>query len=141
MAAAGSGDGRYSWEVQGGDGELFGGVDPRVAEAQQEFANFLIQLKTEGTLSATSACILAHWATLGGLKGFAEKLAFAPGKQSGAYSKHWDRVVGTKASKDEYHCVDMPFLRKADGLRVVEPMPVVPPHQTLYREISSSPCV
>ena len=84
--AGSSEDRRYTWEKDDGassDAADLGGPD--VVEAQQEFANFLIQLKTEGTLSATSACILAHWATLGGLGGLANKIAFAPGKQSGAY--------------------------------------------------------
>ena len=48
----------YPWE----EAHDFGNAD----EAQGEFVNLLVALKTEGTLSATQACLLAFWATRGG---------------------------------------------------------------------------
>ena len=128
----------YSWESDEDSPGAPAGAHIDVAEAEQEFANLLIQLKTAGTLSATQACLLAHWASRAGCNGLASKLAFEPGRQSGAYSRHWDRVVGVSVHKDRFLKIGMPFARRADAMRVVEDMPVVPPHEALHAEVAAA---
>ena len=48
------------------------------------FADYLIQLKSEGVLSAKQACLLAYWANRAGVQGEAAKLAMGPEKE------HWE---------------------------------------------------
>lgn len=62
--------------------------------AAEELGGMLLELKLTNALSARQCCVLAFWAHRAGAKGLVEKLGMAPDKNTGAYSRHFDKVIG-----------------------------------------------
>ena len=79
-------------------------VDPRRWSQEQKAqacSDYVIVSKHRGTLTATEACILSDWIRLSKGEGLVQDIAMAPGnQQTGACSRHFDRVVGS-APTDE----------------------------------------
>ena len=76
-----------SWDVAGPTDECDSEVedleaDPETWSAEhvaQVAADFIIDLKTQGILSATQACILCYWVSLSKGEGLIRELAMKPG--------------------------------------------------------------
>ena len=100
-----------------------------------EFANMLIDLKLQGTLSATQACVLAYWAWKAGAVGKCCDLAAKPGQATGAYSRRFDTATDTgKTSLDFYNLKVARRLRHSAS-RIVSPVPMRRPHEALLEEL------
>ena len=108
-------------------------------EAGVEFADMLIHLKRTNALSAKQACVLAWWAAKAGACGLAQSLGYRPEAQSGHYSRHFDKVVGCKPSNKHFYNLDVVQYSRYSSGRVVEQMPVVPPHEALVEEFLARP--
>ena len=99
----------------------------------------LIGLKLSGMLSARQACILAFWATKGGLVNeVLNKIAVRPTAQSGYFSQVFDRVLGTKPSDTEVYEVNVGLRLRHDASRRFDPVPIIPPHEVLAKEMAVS---
>ena len=75
--------------------------------AAEELGHMLVELKLRNALSARQCCVLAFWASQAGAKGLVEKLAKPPDKASGAYSRHFDTVVGCTPSDTDFYEVPL----------------------------------
>ena len=58
------------------------------------FFSMVVGLYYNGRLSAANLCILAHWASLAGVRGPAADVALKPGLQTGAYQRKFDSALG-----------------------------------------------
>ena len=68
-------------------------------EAALELFNYIVELKHLGVLKANHACVLSYWAFRAGAQGPVRELKKKPGLASGNYSKHFDKILGTKPSE------------------------------------------
>lgn len=111
-------------------------VEPEVAQAC--LFDYVVALKNDGTISAKTACVIAFWATKSGSLGQIGSLAFAPNKaSSGAYSKHFDRVVAP--ANDSLYRMKAQCQMRADASTVVKEIPVVLPHEAFVQEVEAHP--
>ena len=109
-------------------------------EAAEELFMHLVELKVQGKITATQACVLAFWCSRAGAEGDVNRLAFAPGKSSGNYSKHFDLVVGAHdAAEDNFYYLDVPCSSRADCCRTVRKLPAIPPHEAIAEELQNQP--
>ena len=67
-------------------------VPPDVAG--EELVNMLTHLKSNGTLSAKQACVLAFWAANAGACGEVSGMGVRPDQEAGEYSKRYDKWCG-----------------------------------------------
>jgi len=88
----------------------------------------LAMLYSGGKMSAQRLCIIAYWAQRAGAVGV-ESLAFAPGKQTGAYQKHLDSMLGTKPKNMETYKLPLPRYLKSELCRSVVDEDVLLPQQ------------
>ena len=100
-----------------------------LATAQEELASWIVDMKHKGALSAKDACIECWWAHKAGLAGRVIDLAFRPGRQTGAFSKHFDKVVdpGKGSADDDLYDVRAPAYNRATDSRVRVDIQVLPP--------------
>jgi hypothetical protein len=82
-------------------------------------------------------CIIAHYAKLAGAQGEVRRLALAPGRQSGAYSQHLDRIRGDPSTSHDWYKLEFPRFNKYDGSREMRGTEVLPPHEVLHVEVTS----
>eukprot|EP00969_Alexandrium_andersonii_P189167 8358056-Alexandrium_andersonii.AAC.1 len=143
QSSSSSTSGAFPWEC---GGPCPWSVDPAQeeevspAEAGIELFNLLVDLKHAGTIGAKHACLIAHWAHLAGACGPVCDLARKPTVQSGGFSRHFDRIVGTRLneSKDWYELA-VPRWIRADGSRSASDMSCLVPHEELAREVNTTP--
>jgi hypothetical protein len=96
--------------------------DMNLEECSIEFLNLLTSLKLAGTLSAKQVCLLSFWARGGGLCNPGASLAVHPAKEGGAFSKHFDKVIGLdRELKGEFYEFPMPMLERWSLGRTVGP--------------------
>lgn len=108
-------------------------------EAGEELFLVLVELKVRGTLSAKQCCVLAHLASQAGAVGAVRSLGLRPGRQSGAYSHHFDKVVpGSSNDLAEYYQVSVPLNSRADAGRVSGVIPMQLPHEAFTTEFLES---
>ena len=103
-----------------------------------EFHDFLVSLKMRGQITAKTACILAWWAKQGGLNNAGTRLAVKPSRTGGAFSEHFDRVVGLNSCDDVY-TISVPGHERATLGRATIPTTVNLLHHALAEEISQTP--
>ena len=107
--------------------------------AGEALSNLIIDLKTNGTISAKTACILAWHAHFAGATGFVDTLKFRPNcKATGHYSRHWDYALGTAVSNKPFYNLETPVYERANASRTVQTIPVYPPHEILSREFEQN---
>ena len=66
-------------------------------------------------------------------------MAFAPGKASGSYSKHFDRVVNGADKDDDHYKLTIPGQSRADASAVTLEVPIVLPHEAFGDEVREHP--
>ena len=103
--------------------------------AGQALFDELVRMKLKGELSATSACVLAHLATTAGACGPCKNLALPRGRQSGSYSRKFDRVIGKPDAIDPFEIRLPASLRDSDE-RVISKHPMLLPHEILAERYS-----
>ena len=110
-------------------------------EAAIQLFNYVVDLKLDGKVNATQACILSFWACRSGATGLIEKLGRPPGKQSGSYSSHFDSIVLPK--DDDIHkslcSVSVPGHRRSDATRCVTNVDVLYPLDLIATEFYLDP--
>ena len=104
-------------------------------EAGDELFLFLVELKIQGKLSAHQCCLLAWFADKAGAKGVA-KLGYPPNRQSGKYSRHFDSVAGSMDGIGELYPMTLPVKSRTDASRISAEIPVLPPHEAIFKEVS-----
>ena len=108
------------------------------ADPGDEFFSMLSDLYFQG-LSANKFCILCHWAVKGGLRGPAERAAMAPGKDTGAYQKRLDKVLGFTDAISELYEFTVPGHSKYDLTRTLHTLPSVTAFEALCNELAETP--
>eukprot|EP00959_Pyramimonas_sp_CCMP1952_P015618 330476-Pyramimonas_sp.AAC.1 len=108
--------------------------------AARELSDYIIQLKLDGQINATQACILSFWASRAGASGMVTKLAWPPGKQSGSYSSHFDRVVLPKGDNihRSFYSITVPAHRRSDATRCTMEVPALNPIDLVVEEFGSN---
>ena len=114
-------------------------VEPSREEAGEELYLILIELKVRGILSAKQCCELAYYASMAGAVGGCTELGLRPNRQTGAYSKHFDKVVPDSTSDmAAYYQVKVPTTARADSGRIHSTIPVQLPHEAFVNEFLES---
>ena len=89
---------------------------PTEEDAAVELGAMICDMKAKGNLTAKDACIMSWWACKSGVGGLVAELAMAPGKSSGNYAKHFDRVLGAGVDDDDLYELRVPTChRSADN--------------------------
>jgi hypothetical protein len=107
--------------------------------AAEEFGAMLVDLKLQNVLSARQCCVLAFWASRAGAKGVAAQLCMRPDQQSGAYSRHFDGVVGCSPHNKDYYFVNVGRRLRHESIRRFDAIAVLPPHEILAQDVAGSP--
>ena len=103
-----------------------------------ELFDLLVFLKLQGkAISARDVCLIAHYATLGGLIGEATKLARKPGLQSGKYNHHFKQCTLQDAELDDAIELKLPGYNKWSDDSVELKIPAFPFSVLLRAEIDS----
>ena len=90
--------------------------EPTEEDAAMELGTMICAMKAKGNLTAKDACIMSWWACKSGVGGLVAELAMAPGKSSGNYAKHFDRVLGAGVDDDDLYELRVPTChRSADN--------------------------
>ena len=93
-----------------------------------------------GVLSARHVCILSHWATLGGLKGSGATLAVPPTRTGGAFSAHFDKVLGMReVMKQSWYEIKIPCHIRHDVSRSIVDTAALPAFDALENELVEDP--
>lgn len=103
--------------------------------AGEEFAHHLLHLWHSKLLSSQHICLLAHWASRAGATGFAGKLAYPPGRQSGQYSRHLKDVTQLHQYMDALYQFEAPMFRSCDAMRDVGVFELAPLHEVVHHEV------
>ena len=127
-----------SWHDTGDD-TLFDYQNCPLDVAEEEFFNFMVELKLRNVLNATQCCKLAWWAARCGATGPIQKLGLRPDAQSGKFSEKFDHVVGTSPKKGDFYEVDVGRRPRCEATRVWGPLPLVLPHVCLVEQYDSEP--
>ena len=143
MAAASSWESRdYSHleEEHADDEEVYAEIPPSDIEGSQTFFDLLVELKMSGLLSARHVCVLSHWAKLGGLKGIGASLALAPTRTGGAFSAHFDNVLGMgDEMKRPWYEIKVPCHIRHDVSRSIVPTAALPAFEAVKNELAEDP--
>ena len=100
----------------------------------------MIDLKIQGALTAKQACVIAWWCQKAGAVG-EFRIACAPGKQSGKYSRHFDSVTASDGLDDDgiYVIPDLPVYRRADASMSGKDIRAFAPHDAMAEEVATTP--
>jgi hypothetical protein len=108
--------------------------------ASECFEELLVSLKFSGHLQANHVCTLAFWALKADMKPteVLSKLATKPNAQTGAFSRKFDKTLGTAPKDAQLYHVDVPSKNRSSASRVVSKIPVLPMHEALCSEYVES---
>ena len=112
-------------------------------EAGDELAQYLVELKDQGQLTAKQTCLIALWARRAGAAGELD-IAYPPGRQTGQYSRHFDTVVRRRCQDEAdpgWYMVLAPVYRRCDASRSLREVAVYPPHEALADECRANPAM
>jgi hypothetical protein len=101
-------------------------------------AHMLISLKLQNVLSAKQTCVLAFWAARSGATGMVTELSMRPDQSSGAYSRHFDKVVGCAPDDLDFYKVKVARRVRFEACRRWAPVATLAPHEVLAEEFASS---
>ena len=83
-----------AWDCESSDSECDNDDQlPSPTQASQELADYLLDLKTRGRLSARDVCVISHLAKRAGVKGATAEFAYKPSAQSGKFQAHLDTII------------------------------------------------
>ena len=99
--------------------------DDDQAETRQNAAGMLLEeltlLYMGGKISAKIFCTLCHFASVAGLNVF-NKYGFPPGRQSGKYQKHLDKIFQFKKDDGMIYKLDLPTMQRGQAVRSIHTM-------------------
>ena len=90
--------------------------------AGEEFLSYLLKLRASGKLHANDVCILSFWAARAGAAGRVRKVGMGPGKASGNYARHLDKVLDVKLPVPVYN-LHAPGRERQEATRSILPFP------------------
>ena len=109
-------------------------------ECSSEFMNLIVHLKLSGVISAKHACVLSYWAKGAGLCAPGSALALSPTHSGGAFSKHFDKVVGVGLNRREmFHELTVPVFERWSFSRSTATVQANWVHLQLAEEVRSLP--
>jgi hypothetical protein len=118
-------------------------VDPdslSQSECSRRFMDYLVDLKLRGDLSAKAVCVLSFWAKRGGLVAPGNALALSPTRSGGAFSAHFDKVLGIDISMQQnWYNILVPGHSKHDVSRSAQNVAVQLPHEAIASELAETP--
>jgi hypothetical protein len=126
-------------------GDSDDGADTDIDELDQsecatEFFNLLVSMKMSGNMSAKHVCVLSFWAQRGGLAISGSKLALNPNRTGGAFSEHFDHVVGVSTHlSSEFYKLAIPGHERCTLGRTTVDHSAVLGHQAIAEEIANIP--
>ena len=96
-------------------------------------ADFLIDLKLAGSLSAKAVCTIAFWAHKAGACGPVDELRWRPDDPSvGHFHRKVDSAVGTSLTgANDFYLLPMPTHSRASSSRIWKDIPALPLHEVL----------
>lgn len=104
----------------------------------REFVRVLLSLYLGGTLSANQTCVLAWWASMAGIEE-AGAFALRPNSQSGHFTRKLRSAgVVLQADSKTFYEVDVPGHSKHDAQRTSHVVHIMPLHEQLLEDLSSS---
>ena len=112
--------------------------DMPTSVAETELAEYLIMLKLSGVLSAQQACVLAFWMKSSGCTGPVTEFGLRPDAQTGKFQERWDLKMGTLPRDVDAYSLPMIRRLRSDASRTLAPVAVIPPHESLCREIANT---
>ena len=121
-----------------GSEDDFAHQEPTEEDAAMELGTMICEMKAKGNLTAKDACIMSWWACKSGVGGLVAQLAMAPGKSSGNYAKHFDRVLGAGVEDDDLYELRVPAYHRSTDSRVLATLSALPLHEAADEEIRSS---
>ena len=130
---------QHSWEAPREAQEPQGAENSDMSEAGLELAELLLQLRTEGRLTAKDTCLIGYWASQAGAQGPVKELGLGPGRPTGHYQRHLDRKCGMRGQAEDFYQIAVPAHTKHNVERTVINVSVAPPHECLHREYTEDP--
>jgi hypothetical protein len=120
----------HPWEGNDVDDYDVDGWDPlsNPAAAAMEMLEVLLDLYMNSQISAMHFCTTCYWACKAGISE-AEVYGFAPGKASGAYQAHLDRVLGNDFLKRFAYSLSLPGSSRGQAERSIIKLPCKPVHE------------
>ena len=107
--------------------------------AAEMFVDFALSLYFEGKLSAKSLCVLCWWAELAGARqDRIREFSLRPSSSTGHFQRKIDSVLGMTTKDIGMLKVPIPGHTKHDMFRTIEQVPVVPPHEIVERDWTST---
>jgi hypothetical protein len=108
-------------------------------EAGVQLSELLLRCNVDGRLSAKDLCTIAYWASKAGALGPVRSLAHNPEAPSGHFQRHLDRVAGLRGAPDTFMHLQVPGHTKYNAERDVQEVKVLPPHESLNKEVVRDP--
>ena len=102
---------------------------------------FLLGLLAKCTLNAKDFCIICYWAARAGAAGDCSVYGKAPGRQTGAYQRHLDKLLPARPVEGAYYRLSVPQSTRQGLNRVSREIPVVIPYEALTREFEVTPAL
>ena len=119
--ASGNVGARHPWES--------GNTNPDVItkeEGGELLVSMLSSLMLANRLSAEKVCVLCHWIVLSEGTGMVRDMAMKPGKGSGKYQEHLDKLWGYPEDNN-YYKMKVPMCYKHDDTRELHEFAINPP--------------
>jgi hypothetical protein len=129
---------RHLWDMDPDGAEGDEAADDAGA-AGQELADFLINLKQIGRLSAKDVCMISYYGKLSGLTGPAAEFSFRPDAPTGHYNRHLNTVMRFNEVLSDSYAMEVPAYNKYDLERTTICMPCLAPHESFADEVASKP--
>ena len=131
-----------AWEAGSDEGDSEEEETPEELQqaSSEAFFDYLVELKTKGTLSAKQVGVLAHFAKGGGLYGKGASLAVSPSNQGGFFSTHFDKVTGLDQAMDmNMYQMHVPGYKRSELGRTEVVMEAMLPYEQIAEEVASVP--
>ena len=109
--------------------------------AGEQFVAMLTDMLLQSGISAKTFCLLCFWAARADAKGPAKTYGKAPGARTGHYQRHLDGLLGFQNFDQALLNVQVPAKHKHDMGRCEHTLPLLPPHEALYKEVSDNPSI
>lgn len=114
---------------------------PTKREAGDALAEYLLELKHKGVISARQLCTISYWASLAGADGPVNEFSFRLQAPTGHYARHLDSVLGTRQEDERLYTMRVPGYVKASASRETIDLVCCPHHESLAEEVVHDPAI
>ena len=109
-------------------------------EGGVRLAEYLLDLRFKGVLSAKQLCVIAFLANAAGAKGV-DKLSFNPSASSGHFNRHLEGVLGLRDEDERNYEYVLPGFKKWSATRTEVSVKCNPFHESLSDECDEDPSI